>query len=139
MPMTIGSSDRRLHMLGKISYYVLSVVIGIYLSMLVIGGGVLTTYYLDGQRVDLKNASASFIGQNIARLETRTIVDYDGLIWAFTGNETKIFPFYIFSGDLDTPVNVHNSLFAINTIIVVTLFWLLRQVFIRLRSNKAPS
>lgn len=116
-------------MILRIIYYLLATVLGAFASLLVLGSGVDTRYFLKGENVDLKMVDATFLASNLLEIKTTTVVDYDGVISMFVGRATDLMPAMRFNGDMTTPSIVSLVVFVLNTLFVVAVALLVRKRF----------
>lgn len=123
-------------MILRIVYYLLATVLGAFTSLIVLGSGVHTRYFLKGENVDSKMLDANFLARHLLEIKTTTVVDYDGVVSMFVGRATDLMPAMRFNGDMTTPSVVNLVVFALNTLFVVAVAWLIRKRFKRRRAVK---
>ena len=121
----------------KVGYYILALLIGFAFSILVRGSSVATFHFLDGQLVEERMTDVSFIRENALRLQTKTVVDYDGLLWMFSGRTSDLLPRLTFEGGFGTPATVNIVLIAVNTTGILLLFWGLRRAYFAMRRQRS--
>lgn len=114
-------------------YYVIGSVVGVLFSLFVLGSSVFTTYFLDGKRIESEMTDSIFLSKHMNELKTVTLIDYDGIIMNFTHSASDIFPSLSINGGMSTEAYVSLGVIGANTVLVLLLFWISRNIF---RSKK---
>lgn len=122
----------------KVVYYIFAAIFGFFFSMVVAGSSMATFHYLDGRLVEDRMTDASFLMDHATRLQTKTVIDYDGLISIFSGGPIDILPQFEFKGDFGTPNSIYLSLLVINIGFILLLAWAARRTYFAARLRRSP-
>jgi len=104
-------------------FYVLAIAIEIFFGFAFSGMSVDTDYYLNGNVVNEKMTSASFIQKNISNLKTKTEVDLNKIPQKMFGAKINLLPVMSYEGKPGSGTTAIYSILFINTLITVLLFF----------------
>lgn len=98
-----------MRILGYILYYGLALAVGLMFGVLQYPR---TTYYHNGERINMSDVSTEFIMENIEEIRTKSTVDLNSVpntfLKAFAGFRVDLLPSFRIRGDVSTPSTLNN-------------------------------